>query len=161
MLAVVLAEDDAFFRSVSHRLRLHRFSIIRYRDPVKLSDNLAELRPELLVVRHEDFPLHGELLASQLQYSKGLSDCPICIFITPGSSIGADSDHLPKPGIFARLSLIEEDGAGSAGSSRAFSSYLSALSVARSEARQEADADGNPLGSRLVAVAKREKKTGL
>jgi hypothetical protein len=157
VLAVVLAEDDAFFRSVSHRLRLHRFSIIRYRDPVKLSDNLAELRPELLVVRHEDFPLHGELLASQLQYSKGLSDCPVCIFTAQGSSIGADAARLPKPDLFARLRLIEEDGAGSAGSSKVFSLYLSALS----EARSGPSAYGNPSGSRLVAAAKREKKTGL
>jgi hypothetical protein len=157
VLAVVLAEDDAFFRSVSHRLRLHRFSIIRYRDPVKLSDNLAELRPELLVVRHEDFPLHGELLASQLQCSKGLSDCPVCIFVAPGSSKGADSERLPKPRFFSRLSLIDEDGAGSVGSSRVFSDYLSALSQARSEAC----AEENPSGSRLVAAAKRDKKTGL
>ncbi|MCX7026861.1 MAG: hypothetical protein NT061_05085 [Spirochaetes bacterium] len=151
MLAVVLAEDDAFFRSVSHRLRLHRFSIVRYRDPVKLSDNLGELRPELLVVRHEDFPLHGELLASQIFCSKAQSDCSVCVFIPRYS--GSDIREYRWP----RLTTIEEGEDGPASSQRAFSSYLTSLLASRSEASMGA----TPQGSRLVeAASRRERSTG-
>ena len=149
MLAVLLAEDDAFFRSASHRLRLHRFSVIRYRDPVKLSDDLGELRPDILVVRCEDFPLHGELLAAQLQYSRNLSECPICLFVTRQASAGFAADR------WSRLTIIEEDISGSDTASRAFSSYLATLSGAR----PESGLPGLQPGSRLVAAARRERRS--
>ena len=148
MLAVVLVEDDAIFRSISHRLRLHRFSVIRYRDPVKLSDNLGEILPDLLVVRHEDFPLHGEVLASQLQHSRNLADYSVCILIPA---------HAPSPiaeGSCPGITVVREGEPGPDGASRAFASYLSAFLAPGSESSQGA----NPSGSRLVAAASRREK---
>jgi hypothetical protein len=80
MFAVILSEDDAFYRSVAHRSRLHNYSVARYRDPVKLADNLPELRPELVVIRGIDFPLHWEMLASQLLCMKNLERHQVSLF---------------------------------------------------------------------------------
>ncbi len=67
MLAVILAEEDSLSRSVSQRCRLQGYTVVRYRDPVKLADNLPELKPDILVIRHKEYPVHGELLAAQLR----------------------------------------------------------------------------------------------
>jgi len=83
MLAVILAEDDAFSRAVSHRSRLQKYSIVRYRDPVKLADNIPELRPDVLIIRFEDFPLHWELFVSELQCTEGLQTTKIVVFTPP------------------------------------------------------------------------------
>lgn len=66
MLVAILAEDDVFARSVAQRLRLLRHIAIRYRDPVKLLDNLPELGPDALVVRERDYPVHWKVLAAAL-----------------------------------------------------------------------------------------------
>ncbi len=82
MFAVILSEDDAFYRSVAHRSRLHKYSVVRYRDPVKLADNLPELRPELLIIRGMDFPLHWEAIASQLLCTKNLNATKVVLFLS-------------------------------------------------------------------------------
>lgn len=88
MLAVILAEDDAFSRAVAHRSRLQKYSVVRYRDPVKLADNLPELNPDALIIRYEDYPLHSELLAAELLCREGLLNVKIIVFsptdIDPG-----------------------------------------------------------------------------
>jgi hypothetical protein len=102
------------------------------------------------VVRHQDFPLHGEILVAQLQYSGSLADCSICFFVPrespPGIAVGA----------WPKLKLIEEGDQGGDEASRAFSTYLSTLSAGRSESGPGRP----PSGSRLVAaVTKREKRS--
>jgi hypothetical protein len=149
VLAVVLAEDDPFFRFVSHRLRLHRFTVVRYRDPVKLSDNLPELKPDLLVVRQEDFPLHWELLAAQLFCTRGMADCPFCLFAPKNPGLPAQARPWPK------LSLLEES--GSSRSPQIFSAYLSKLASTKSGSSDKAGESGSRL---VAAAARREKATG-
>lgn len=83
MLAVILAEDDAFSRAVSHRARLQKYSVIRYRDPVKLADNIPELRPDALIIRFEDFPFHWELFSSELQFMEGMQNTRLILFTPP------------------------------------------------------------------------------
>ena len=80
MLAVILAEDDAFSRAVAHRSRLQKYSVVRYRDPVKLADSLPELHPDILIVRREDFPLHWELLAAELLCLAGMRNVRMLVF---------------------------------------------------------------------------------
>ena len=90
MLAVILAEDDAFSRAVSHRSRLQKYSVIRYRDPVKLSDNIPELRPDALIIRYVDFPLHWELFIAELGCLGGSQTTKVILF-TPPSLVIEDS----------------------------------------------------------------------
>lgn len=68
MLAAILAEDDNFARIIAYRSRIHKFSVVHYRDPVKLADNIPELRPSVVVVRECDFPLHWQLLLNEIIY---------------------------------------------------------------------------------------------
>lgn len=82
MLAVILAEDDAFSRAVAHRARLQKYSVVRYRDPVKLADSLPELHPDLLIARFEDYPLHWELLAAELLCLEGMGDVRMVVIST-------------------------------------------------------------------------------
>jgi hypothetical protein len=96
MLAVILAEDDAFSRAVSHRSRLQKYSIIRYRDPVKLADNIPELRPDALIIRLEDFPLHWELFPFELNCLGTLQNTKIILFTPPAFVM----DHDFPEGIF-------------------------------------------------------------
>lgn len=66
MLVAVLAEDDSFARSVAHRIRLSGNTAVRYRDPVKLLDNIPELGCDAVVVRQADFPMQWQTLAAAL-----------------------------------------------------------------------------------------------
>ncbi|MEN6400173.1 MAG: hypothetical protein ABFC74_07300 [Rectinema sp.] len=68
MLAAILAEDDNFARIIAYRSKIHKFSVVHYRDPVKLADNIPELRPSVVVVRECDFPLHWQLLLNEIIY---------------------------------------------------------------------------------------------
>lgn len=79
MLAIILAEDDSFYRSVSHRTRLLKYEVLRYKDPVKLIDNLEELRPQAVIVREMDFPGHWEILAATVCCSDGLKGTRILV----------------------------------------------------------------------------------
>lgn len=85
MLAVILAEEDSLSRSVSQRCRLQGYTVVRYRDPVKLADNLPELKPDVLVIRHKEFPAHGELLAAQLRCGEHGEGTRIIFCVTPSA----------------------------------------------------------------------------
>jgi hypothetical protein len=92
MLVIILAEDEAFYRSVSHRSRLMGHSVIRYRDAVKLADNLPELKPDFVIVRVMDFPLHWELLAAELAFLRIPSHPRLIAFVQKGSPMPPSLD---------------------------------------------------------------------
>jgi hypothetical protein len=89
MLTVILSEDDAFSRAVAHRSRLQKYSVIRYRDPVKLADSLPELNPDVLIIRFEDYPLHAELLAAEILCRENRHEVKIIVF----AAADIDSNH--------------------------------------------------------------------
>lgn len=120
MLAVVLAEEDNFFRAISHRLRLRHYAVVRYRDPVKLSDNLQELRPELLVVRKEDYPLHWVVLAAQLRCS-GEERCRLCLFVPREALVP------PEVSVWPGMVSVLEEGEAAGTAAGTFSAYLASL----------------------------------
>jgi hypothetical protein len=122
MLAVILAEDDAFSRAVSHRSRLQKYSVVRYRDPVKLADNLPEIHPDLLIVRFKDFPFHWELLAAELLCSENLRDVKILVF----APCEIDAAHLFRNlRCIPELSAQADSGSLSPATSKLLSEYLS------------------------------------
>jgi len=107
MVAVILAEDDNFFSEVSKRARLHRYSVIRYRDPVKLIDNLDELSPAVLILRYEDFPLHWKTVAGYAHFSAALKNT-VSILFTPS----ALSSPFPDPSLRNEVLSEEPKGVG-------------------------------------------------
>lgn len=78
MIAVLLADDETFSRQMSHRLRLLGYDIIRFRDPVKLTDTITELAPKLLIVNGQDFPLHWQVLGAEISLL-GMSEIALII----------------------------------------------------------------------------------
>jgi hypothetical protein len=161
MLAVILAEDDAFFRAVAHRSRLHKYTVVRYRDPVKLADSLQELHPDALIVRSEDYPLHWEILAAELLCLNNMGNVKTIVFST------GDVD----PGSFFRnLHCVNESpgdpdsGSLSSEAAKALSSLLSVHSslseapdVARGAFSGEADgAHGVDKKSRLMSAVEKQ-----
>jgi len=132
MFAVILSEDDAFYRSVAHRSRLHKYSVIRYRDPIKLADNLPELKPELIIIRGQDFPLHWEVLASQLLCTKNLKATRIVLFL---------AETMGTPHTWPNVSTLYEPTGRSAGSalSEETSKGLSALLSSSKNSRSSHD----------------------
>jgi hypothetical protein len=101
MLAVILSEDDRFFQNLAALPALKRHSIVRYRDPVKLADNLQELSPDSVFIRGADFPLHWMELLAQLEYSAAPSELKFYLF-----GQGASPETVPK--VFNRFIYIQE-----------------------------------------------------
>jgi len=145
MFAIILSEDDAFYRSVAHRSRLHKYSVIRYRDPVKLADNLPELRPELIIIRGLDFPLHWEVLASQLLCSKTLKTVRIVLFLAESMGI---------PAAWPNVSILYEPtgrGTGTALSEEASKALSALLSPGRISRLSREDSASAPVPASVPA----------
>ncbi|MDP2790671.1 MAG: hypothetical protein Q8O15_02830 [Rectinemataceae bacterium] len=138
---------------MTHRSRLQKYSVARYRDPVKLADSLEELHPDVLIIRFEDYPLHWELLAAEILCSADPGLIKIIVF----APSDIDANH-----IYPTLSCISEkagrpdSGRLSQDSSKMLSDLLgSATSAQRSSSTGPAF---SPLSSSLIAAA--QKQTG-
>jgi len=134
MIAVILAEDDPFSRAVAHRSRLQNYAVIRYRDPVKLADNLPEINPDILIVRYEDFPLHAELLAAELRCADPARTAKV-VLIT--ASEFADEYPIGNVTVIVNAQSRRDEGALSPEAARALTSCL----APRQRARAAAPAD--------------------
>ncbi|MCE1196923.1 hypothetical protein LWX53_10545 [bacterium] len=133
MIAVILAEDDLFSRAVAHRSRLQNYAVIRYRDPVKLADNLPELNPDALIVRCEDFPLHAELLAVELQCADSPRATKV-IFVAAAES--AEPCPLGNVTVIVNSPGRRESGALSPEAARALTACLAPRQRARAAASE-------------------------
>jgi hypothetical protein len=138
MIAVILAEDDPFSRAVAHRSRLQNYTVIRYRDPVKLADNLPEINPDALIVRFEDFPVHAELLAAELKCAD-LQRAAKVVFVTAVET--ANECPLDNVTVIVNAPNRRDEGALSPEAARALTSCL----APRPRARAAAPADEIPL----------------
>jgi hypothetical protein len=138
MIAVILAEDDPFARAVAHRSRLQNYTVIRYRDPVKLADNLPEINPDALIVRFEDFPVHAELLAAELKCADQQRAAKV-VFVAAADT--ANECPLDNVTVIVNAPNRRSEGALSPEAARALTSCL----APRQRARAAAFADDTPL----------------
>lgn len=104
MLVAILAEDDSFARSVAQRLRLSRHTSVRYRDPVKLLDNLPELGLDALVARERDYPVHWRVLAAALPRLAPARAARFILACAPASRIPAPGSVMIIDDHFSALS---------------------------------------------------------
>lgn len=156
MIAVILAEDDLFSRAVAHRSRLQNYAVIRYRDPVKLADNLPEINPDALVIRYDDFPLHAELLAAELKCADPARATKV-VFISAAEL--TDECPLGNVTVIVNAPNRQDEGALSQDAARALTSCL----APRQRARAAAPADDlppprQPLEPKLSRHAERSPK---
>lgn len=106
MLAVILSEDENLFQIVAQPLEERGVSVLRYRDPVKLADNLPEIRPDFVAVRGADYPLHWMTLLAQIEFSSSLASSRLVLL---GKS-PPDESVLKR---LSRFSCIKETGVSS------------------------------------------------
>lgn len=151
MLAVILAEEDSLSRSVSQRCRLQGYTVVRYRDPVKLSDNLPELKPDVLIIRHKEFPAHGELLASQLRCGEH-GEATTVVFCVPPSAMPEFKLPFPSCRILEESEASTVSGALLPESSRSFASLLVSLAPAAKKAQPH---PAQPSKNRIMAARAR------
>jgi hypothetical protein len=79
MKALLLIESDRIADIARFYLKPLGFEVIRYRNPVKAIDNLAEVSPDALVVSARDFPRHWKVITQALRAEKGKDDCVIVL----------------------------------------------------------------------------------
>lgn len=150
MLALILSEDDSFFKSAAHRTRLDKYQVIRYRDPVKLVDNLGELKPDLVIVRQRDFPLHASLIAAALAFGRQTVSSKVLIVSQSGIP---DHALLPNTSSIPEDSLRRENADATLGFAMP-GSRKSPGAGANTATRSECDTTP----SRLVAAAERSRR---
>ncbi|HCO48429.1 MAG TPA: hypothetical protein DIT55_02940 [Spirochaetaceae bacterium] len=154
MLAIILTEDDSFSRAVTHRSRLQKYSVARYRDPVKLADSLPELHPDVLIIRFEDYPLHWELLAAEVLCSEDLHQMKIIVFAP--SDIDAEH-YYPNLICMPEKAGQADSGRLSQESSRMLSEMLVWPFAAVS--KQQATIGSDEAPSRLIAAAEKQTRS--
>jgi hypothetical protein len=79
MKALLLIESDRIADIARFYLKPLGFEVIRYRNPVKAIDNLAEISPDALLVSARDFPRHWKILTGMLRAEKSKDECVIVL----------------------------------------------------------------------------------
>jgi hypothetical protein len=79
MKALLLIESDRIADIARFYLKPLGFEIIRYRNPVKAIDNLAEIDPDAIIMSAKDFPRHWKVVAQAVRAEKGKDECVIVL----------------------------------------------------------------------------------
>jgi hypothetical protein len=79
MKALFLIESDRIADIARFYLKPLGFEVIRYRNPVKAIDNLAEISPDAIVISARDFPRHWKILAQMVRAEKNKDECVIVL----------------------------------------------------------------------------------
>jgi len=86
MTVVVLSEDQSIARAVQDECTRINIVPLRFRDPLRLIDVLVELRPEAIILRQKDFPVHEQVIEGFLRFYPHLRHCALI-------SIGKDQEQ--------------------------------------------------------------------
>jgi len=112
MIVVVLSEDQSVARAVQDELTRNNIVPLCFRDPLRLIDVLADLRPEAIILRQKDFPVHEQVIEGFLRFYPPLHHCALI-------SIGRDQEQtegyfsideaqfLRDPSILSHISLTQ------------------------------------------------------
>jgi hypothetical protein len=79
MKALLLIESDRIADIARFYLKPLGFEVIRYRNPVKAIDNIAEICPDALLISARDFPRHWKILAQMVRSEKAKDECVIVL----------------------------------------------------------------------------------
>lgn len=101
MIVLQLIEENSLANLVFKELSTLNTTVIRYRDPVRVLDSIAELKPGAVVMRQKDFPLHAQLLTALLKFYTPLQHCKMII-------LGNDERPFPSCS-FVRETLFLKD----------------------------------------------------
>jgi hypothetical protein len=79
MKALFLIESDRIADIARFYLKPLGFEAIRYRNPVKAIDNLAEVNPDALIISARDFPRHWKVVVQMIRAEKAKDQCVIVL----------------------------------------------------------------------------------
>jgi hypothetical protein len=79
MKALLLIDSDRISEIVRFYLKPLGFEVVRYRNPVKAIDNLAEISPDALVISACDFPRHWKIVTQMVRAEKAKDECVIVL----------------------------------------------------------------------------------
>jgi len=77
MLALILIDEKQIADDVIESLRANDIEAVRCRDPIRLIDSVAEMDPDVVIVRQIDFPLHTHMIAAYTRFYAPLQHCKI------------------------------------------------------------------------------------
>lgn len=108
MIAQILTEDSSIFRLACRTLEHEGIHCLHARDIVRLIDQIHEIRPDILIVREKDYPLHTGLVAALVHFSSSLRHCRFLVIgntsppWNPGAAISEDR-YRAEPGLILAL----------------------------------------------------------
>ncbi len=77
MLALLLIEEDIVADLAVKALMDEGICAIRFRDPLRLIEAIQELQPDIVVIRHRDFPLHERMIIEFVRFYNPIAQCKI------------------------------------------------------------------------------------
>ncbi len=104
MRVLLLIEENSIANALLKALDEADVSVFRSRDPMRMVDCIADLAPDILVVRQKDFPLHAQLFAAMVRFYKPLQRCKVII-------VGEGEPSFPGCSFIGEASLSEKSSA--------------------------------------------------
>ena len=79
MKALLLIENDNITDIAKFYLRPLGFEAIRYRNPIKALDNLAEIEPDAIILSAADYPRHWKIIAQAVRAEWSKEECVLIL----------------------------------------------------------------------------------
>ena len=81
MIMVLISESQSKSKTLMKFFREQSIDIIHYSSPMKALDNLAEIKPDAIVVDTIDFPRHWKVITQYVRYSNSKNDVVLILMV--------------------------------------------------------------------------------
>ena len=81
MIMVFISESQDKSKTLMKFFKEQSIDIIHYSSPMKALDNLAEIRPDAIVIDTIDFPRHWKVITQYVRYSNSKNDVVVILIV--------------------------------------------------------------------------------
>ena len=81
MIMVLVSESQDKSKTLVKFFKEQSIDIIHYSSPMKALDNLAEIRPDAIVIDTIDFPRHWKVITQYVRYSNSKNDVVVILIV--------------------------------------------------------------------------------
>ncbi len=81
MIMVLISESEDKSKTLMKFFEEQSIDIIHYSSPMKALDNLAEIRPDAIVIDTIDFPRHWKVITQYVRYSNSKNDVVLILIV--------------------------------------------------------------------------------
>ncbi|MGP1437658.1 MAG: hypothetical protein ACTTKH_01130 [Treponema sp.] len=81
MIMVLVSESQDKSKTLMKFFKEQSIDIVHYNSPMKALDNLAEIRPDAIVIDTIDFPRHWKVITQYVRYSNSRNDVVIILIV--------------------------------------------------------------------------------